>query len=101
MDTLIHADIFFFITTIAVVVLGIILAVVLVRLAGLIKTIREISEDAKTEARAFFRDVSDLRQEVREEAGRVKQTLNLLHNFFPNSAKVGKRKIKKNLKNEK
>lgn len=68
MQSLIHADVFFFVTTIAVVILAIILAVVLVYIAIILADIRELSRTIKKEGAEIIDDVHAFRDEVKEEA---------------------------------
>jgi len=68
MQTLIHADIFFFVTTIAVVIVAVVLAVVLVYIAIILADIRELSRTIKKEGAEIIDDVHAFRDEVKEEA---------------------------------
>ncbi len=66
MNTLAHADIFFFISSIGFIVLASLGIVVLVYVIGILKRIRKISEkigdnveDISSDAKEFVRDVRD------------------------------------------
>jgi len=67
MESLIHADIFFFITTIIVVILGILFAVILFYIAKILADIREISRIARSESGDIAEDIKHIRQEVNDE----------------------------------
>jgi Na+/melibiose symporter-like transporter len=67
MDTLIHADIFFFVTTVVVVVLGVALLVALIYLIQAIRRIRDIASQIREETVLFREDVKELRSSVRRE----------------------------------
>ena len=67
MNTLIHADIFFFVTTIAVVIVGIALTVALIYLAKVFSDVREITRQVKEEAILFREDIAGLRADVKRE----------------------------------
>jgi len=68
MQTLIHADIFFFVTTIIEVIVAAVLIVVLVYIAVILADIRELSRTIKTEGAEIINDVHSYRQEIKEEA---------------------------------
>lgn len=65
MSQVLQANIFFFITAVTVVVLGIIFAVALVYLVRILRDVKDISSLAKEQAEMLSRDVDDLRQKVR------------------------------------
>lgn len=77
MDTLVHADIFFFVTTIAVIVVGAALTVALIYLAKVLSDIRKITGEVREETGLFRKDLGDLRNEVRRSGFRVQQFLDL------------------------
>lgn len=95
MDSLIHADIFFLVTTAVVVVVGVALAFVLIRLAGILRNVRDISEEAKQEASRIVTDVADLRQEIREHGQKFSGVMGAVENFMPKPRKVGSKQAKK------
>ncbi|MBU3668707.1 MAG: hypothetical protein FGM57_01925 [Candidatus Taylorbacteria bacterium] len=65
-SNLIHADIFFFITAISVVLLTIILIVILFYIARAVKTISQMVEKIKTESDQVIDDLSDLREKIKD-----------------------------------
>ncbi len=78
MDTLVHADIFFFITAIATVVIAAILAIALVYLIRILKNARYISDKLKVASDDLEKDFQDLRKNAREEGSKVKHFLSLI-----------------------
>lgn len=70
METLIHADIFFFVTTIIAIVLGILLIVILIILIKIMADIREISHIARNETTELASDIHEIREEVTGELRR-------------------------------
>lgn len=70
MESLIHADIFFFVTTVIVILLGIILIVVFVYIAKILADIREISRIARSESADIADDIHMIRSEVQAELRR-------------------------------
>lgn len=67
MDTLIHADVFFFVTTIAVVVVATVLTIVLLYLVKILRNVKRITEQVHEETVLFREDLRDLRGQVRHE----------------------------------
>ena len=59
-------DIFFFVTTIAVVVLTILLAILIIYIIKITRDVKYISTRAKTEADLISQDLSDLRDNVKK-----------------------------------
>lgn len=78
METLLKADIFFFISTIAVIVLVIVFTVLLVYLILILRNIFYISNLIKKESNEVVKDISDFRSSVRVEAGKLKKDANSL-----------------------
>ena len=67
MQTLVHADIFFFITTIAVILLTIVFVVILVYIVVILKDIRELSRIVRREGAEIAEDVHNIRTEIKDE----------------------------------
>lgn len=65
MDTLIHADIFFFITTIAVIIISIGLAIGLVFTILILKNLHKLSQTVLTEADLLKEDIDSLRSKAK------------------------------------
>jgi predicted Holliday junction resolvase-like endonuclease len=90
MQTLIHADIFFFVTTIVIVLVAIVFIIVLIYIAIILADIRELSRTIKKEGAEIVEDVHVFRQEVKEEAkysmknnsSTVAAFFNLIANLF-------------------
>lgn len=66
MNTLIHADIFFFITTIAVIVFTILSSIALYYLIGSLKNFKEITTDLKNAVNDASDDIAELKERVSE-----------------------------------
>jgi 5-bromo-4-chloroindolyl phosphate hydrolysis protein len=82
MDTLIHADIFFFITTIAVIIISIILGVVLYYLIKILKNVRDITESVKEETNLIRKDIQDARENIKIEGFKLKHLISFFSNFL-------------------
>ncbi len=90
MDSFLKMDIFFGVTTVAVVVVSILLVLVLIRLLRILKTVDEVSEIVQGEAEEIRDDIRAVRTKVKEETLRAGQMLGLLTGF----AKPKRRKKK-------
>ena len=64
MQTLIHADIFFFITSIVVVLIGIEIVVVLIFVILILRNLLRLSETVNTEAGYIIKDIDEVRAEA-------------------------------------
>ncbi len=71
MNTLIHADIFFFISTIGfiLVLLGVLIAIIFVVI--ILRNLAEISRKAKEESFEIIKDIREFRTDARREASYV------------------------------
>lgn len=65
METLLKADIFFFVTTAVVVVLGILIVVALIYVLRILRNIDDISRKVKEEGSEIIQDVHELRRDLR------------------------------------
>ncbi len=92
MESLIKADIFFFVTTIAVVCLSAACIVISVYLVKILRQIHEISDKVKSETNNIVGDIRDLRAAVREEGSKLKLISELLTQFMPKKKGRGKTK---------
>jgi hypothetical protein len=86
MEDLIHADVFFFVTTIFIVVITAFLMVASVYVIGILKDLKHISGKAKIEGEEILADVKTLRENVKREGASLRQ----ISRFF--SALFKKRK---------
>ncbi len=100
MDTsLVHADIFFLITTITEVVVGIALTVALVYVIKILRDVDKLNKRLQIEANEILDDVHDFRQKIKSEGVIVRHVMKYVMGLV---YKTGKRvgKIKKNLTEE-
>ncbi|MGD1003644.1 MAG: hypothetical protein ABR884_03675 [Minisyncoccia bacterium] len=95
MDTLIHADIFFFVTTVAVIVVGIAFTIALIYLANVLSDIKEITKQVKEETILFREDMRDLRSDVKHEGFRVERFVIFIKNLFKKTNTRSKKEVKK------
>ena len=72
MATLIHADIFFFITSVVTVILGILVAVALFYIVLILRDLRHISDLAQKSGDKLAGDLDELREAAKEEGLKMK-----------------------------
>ncbi len=75
------SEIFFFITSIAVVILTILLGILITYLIRILRNVDDISEKAKDEAGLIKEDIAELRQNVKTEGAKVKHFVNFFNNL--------------------
>ncbi len=92
MSTLIHADIFFFVTTVAVIVVTLLVVVVLIYLIKILRQIRNIAGEIKEETVFVRQDIHEARMQMKSEGFKMKHIIG----FF--SRLVGRRRTKKSRK---
>ncbi len=94
-ESLIHADIFFFISTIALVLIAILAIIVLCYSIKILRNVGEISDKIKAESAEFVADLKKLRANLRDEGVKWKHVIDLVRNFF---VKKGEKIVKKRTK---
>lgn len=82
MDTLIHADIFFFVTTFAVIAVAAALTVVLIRLSRILGDIKEITEHVHDETVLVRKDIGELRNQIKTEGFKLVNVVDTVMGFF-------------------
>jgi hypothetical protein len=93
---LIHADIFFFITSILVVFLivgfALVLILFLVYIIPILKDMRDLSNTVKKEGDKLAGDIDELRTTVKTEGGKVKSVFDYLISLFLRRQRIKKKK---------
>lgn len=95
MNTLVHADIFFFVTTIVVVIVGIALTIALIYLAKVFSDIREITKQVKEETILFRGDIAGLREDVKREGFRLERLMMFFKTLIKRTKSPAKRSASK------
>ena len=90
-ESLIHADIFFFISTIALVLISIGIIVAIVYVIKILKNVREVTDKIKDESSEIVADLKKLRASLRDEGVKWKHVADLARSFFMRKG----RKVKK------
>jgi uncharacterized protein YpmB len=80
-------DVFFFISSLATIILTILLIILLVYLISFARDLKFISGKAKIEAENLAKDLSDLRQSIKRQGFKIKN----LAKFFINILKRNKK----------
>ena len=81
-DSLIHADIFFLITTISVVIIASILATILIYGAKIARNISQISDEVKKESGHIIKDFETARVNLKENGLKFSYFTSFIKNFF-------------------
>lgn len=78
MDEFLKMDIFFFVTTVAVVVIAFFATYVLWRLQRVLKNIEHVSEQVAIESDIVRQDIAEMRSDIRHGKGRLKSLFGFL-----------------------
>jgi MFS superfamily sulfate permease-like transporter len=87
MSEVLQANIFFFITSVAVVFVTVLIGVALFYLVSILRNIRDISERVKRGSEVLGRDFSDLRGAVKREGAKTGQIISVITSFFASRTK--------------
>ena len=87
MDSIIKSEIFFFITSIAVIVLSIGAAVVLVYAVRVLRDVDHVAKLVRDESDLIAKDVSHLREEAEEEGMKAGRFIKFIIKYFKKYAK--------------
>lgn len=82
MDPFYKQDVFFFVTTIAVVVITVIFIVLGAFVVKILADIKHISKKVRTQADLLSEDINDLRQEVRNKGFTALGAFKFFRNIF-------------------
>jgi len=87
MTTLIHADIFFFITSIVTVVLGILVATGIIYVVLILRDVRHLSKLVREGGEKLAQDFDGLRETAKEEGLKIKTIFDFFLAIFIRRAK--------------
>lgn len=88
MVELLHADIFFFVTTIAVLVLLILVSIALIYLIRFLRDIRYVARRAREESDLLSEDLANLRVAVRKEGFKAIHVARFFRSVFGSSRRA-------------
>ena len=98
---MLQTNIFFFITAVAVVVVGVALTVALVYVVRILRDVQHISEIIRKESDTFRDDVAVLRASVKEEGMKFKHFLTFVAALFSMGGRQGRKRQKTHTSNKK
>jgi len=82
MSSLVHADVFFFVSTIALVVLSVGIAIGLYYAINILRDVREVSRRIRKASVDIERDIEALRTQVKSEGQKVKGIADMILGFI-------------------
>lgn len=82
MNEIVQADIFFFITAIAVVVVGVGMSIALCYIIFILRDVRAVAKKVRKASDELEKDFEDLRVNIKEEGVRVKTVFDLALRFI-------------------
>ncbi len=82
METLIHADIFFFISTIALIIISIGLVIAVIYVIKILHNIFHVSEKVKEGSDEILSDIQNLRADVKTQGFRVQYVMGFIKSLF-------------------
>jgi len=90
MNDILHANIFFIITSVVTIVLGILAAVALYYIIRILRNVRDISDRAQRGSEVLGHDLEHLRENIKQEGMRFKHIKKFLKGYskwFPGDKK--------------
>lgn len=88
MDDVLKADIFFFITTIATIVLSVFLVIVFFYTIRILRDIKHISSAAKKESNIISEELSELRENIKKRGTKLKYFLSFFEKISGRNKKI-------------
>ena len=86
MESLIHADIFFFISTIALVIIALGVIVALIYIIKILSRVSSLSKKVKEEGEGIITDINGLRTNIKTEGFKVRYVTSFLSKLFKRRA---------------
>ncbi len=97
-DQVLQTNIFFYITSVAVVIVTVLLAVALYYIIGILEDIRDVTDRVRRGSEVFAEDLNGLRDNIKEEGARVRhfaQFIGKYAGWYPDEKTKAKRTRKK------
>lgn len=92
METIIQADIFFFISSVAVIVFSICAIIIMIYVTRILRDMKHISKMMSQESDKLLGDIGSLREAIEVEGAKVKTIASFFLNLFTHRRKTAKRK---------
>lgn len=89
-ESLIHADIFFFISTISLVVISIGISISFFYVIKILRNVRDITDKANRESDELITDLRHLRKALRDEGLKWRAVADLIRGFFTKKSSPSK-----------
>ncbi len=103
MSDILHANIFFFITAIATVVVTVLLCVVLYYVAGILRSVRNVTRRIERGSEVLGKDLIDLRRSVEHDGMRLRHIITFFGKragWYPETSTKRKTRVHKDKKEE-
>jgi len=81
MQSFIHADVFFFVSTIVFALIGIVVIVAVIYTVSILRDVKYISKRIKEESDEVIEDLHELRLQIRDQTFKL-AALNFIRKFF-------------------
>jgi hypothetical protein len=91
MQSLIHADIFFFITSVAVIIVTLLMAVALVYAIKILRDVKHVTTEVKAQSRVWLSDIDEMRRFFKSEGVRFAGLIGSIFRFIGNKRKRKKK----------
>ena len=78
MNEFLKMDVFFVVTTLAVIALSVLLVIALIRVLRILKNIEDVSELVEEEGKLLRADIADVRQNIKREGMRASHFIDFL-----------------------
>lgn len=92
MDSLLKSDLFFFVTTCVVILIGILISVVLIYLVRILSDVKKLSKKVRQEGENIVEDIEGLRENIKKNTIKLSDVLS----FGFLRGKTVRKKIKNN-----
>ena len=87
MDAFLQLDIFFFVTTVVTILVGILIAIALAYLAFILRDLKHITYTVRSGADILAEDIGDLRDEIKREGVKIKSLVDFTKKVYKRSSK--------------
>lgn len=95
MNSIIHADIFFFVTTIVVVAVGLVFASVLIYVLRILNDVKKVTKNVRNGTEMISQDLADLRNNLKSDGGHIFGSIQAVLKLFGfGGKKTRARKVK-------
>jgi uncharacterized membrane protein len=86
MESIIHADIFFLVSTVALILISIGIIIALIYIIKILRTVSKVSDKVKEESTEIIDDLKHLRGNIKQEGFRFRSVKSFLSKLFGRKA---------------